>query len=882
MEASATRDGWQLLVGASKLELAELVAGATGAVVATMKVSAAKGATHVSLEALTESLRAGETTASKLELHADGDAAVPSGNVRLVAHDVESGGLALGVVRVFAGGDRQRVRVEAANESPRGSLRLQAAGVPSWRGGLPIAVDATLGLLRLEGRGQRWALARPARLQIGRALVLDALTLAREGGHGDEVTLAGRVEPRSGRLDLRARGRRLALRTIAGALGAELALPAVALDVSARVRGALGAPLVELTADGVAAPDARLGGEAAAVHLGARLADGRIVGQGSARAGEARLEARFDVSARRSEQPLRVHAHGEALPLAWLAPAVPGLAAGGSATLDVELRGTRLEPRVVATLTARLAGGGAVDAHLRGALPATRAAAAAMPLDGELTLRAVPLGLVLPRLTLPVALDGTMLLTGTADAPRLAGRIHAHAPTSLGFVDVEAALDWDDRFAATVAASLAGQPALRGVARAPLPLSSLARGTLDRATLVGFDGNVPGFALDRFAPLGGRLTGTVTMQSPLDAPRLTAHLGAVGLTVAGAALGPATVDATLDREGARAELRARPPAGGALGATARWAAGERSVRVVADRVELAVADRAGRLRVSGRLDGDVTLRDGKPRGSVRLSDGRARLGSERVDDLALDLALDGDHWIVRRAEAGYRRGRLTGSAHVLVEGTRLVALDATLRTHELPLSRANIGLWLDSESTLQLARDADGLAGTLRVERADAHVARAGMGRTLQPTGPLADVTILDRHAAAATVATVPLPHLALPVRLRVELPGPAHIAGEEIDVAARAALTLDTRGERPTVRGRAEALPGGRLMLFDRRYDVERAVLDFDGGAVAVDSRRHARDGGRGAPARASRTARRSPRAPHLRSAGVRRAPNRRARALG
>src|SRR5262249_2917684 len=161
-----TRDGWHLQLGASKVELGDLVADATGVVGATLKLAASKRSTRVALEAMIDTLRVGETTASKLELHVDGDTQGPSGSGRLVAYDVGSGGLALDVVRIDAAGDRQRVSVEASGESPRGNLRLQAAGVPTWRGDVPVAVDATLHLLRLEGRGQRWALTRPARLQI--------------------------------------------------------------------------------------------------------------------------------------------------------------------------------------------------------------------------------------------------------------------------------------------------------------------------------------------------------------------------------------------------------------------------------------------------------------------------------------------------------------------------------------------------------------------------------------------------------------------------------------------------------------------------------------------------------------------------------------------
>ncbi|MCU1281380.1 MAG: hypothetical protein JWM53_4926, partial [bacterium] len=262
---------------------------------------------------------------------------------------------------------------------------------------------------------------------------------------------------------------------------------------------------------------------------------------------------------------------------------------------------------------------------------------------------------------------------------------------------------------------------------------------------------------------------------------------------------------------------------------------ERSVRAVATRLQLVAADSAGRLRLNARVDGDVTVRHDKPSGSLRLSDGHARWASERIDDIAVDAAFAGDQLIVRKADAVYRRGRVSANGHVALAGLAPRALDLALRTHELPLSRATLGLWLDSEASLHLVRGGGGLTGTLVVQRADAHVVRAGAGRTLQPVGPLADVTTVDRRAAAAP-PPLTLPRLGLPLHLAVEVPGPVHIAGEEIDVHARGSLVVDTGGAHATARGRAEALPGGRLTLFDRRYDIERAALAFDGRAVDVD----------------------------------------------
>ncbi|MCU1283411.1 MAG: hypothetical protein JWM53_6957, partial [bacterium] len=250
VDASLAGDGWRAEIGGRDVALEDLVRDGAGRAGGTVRLSANGQSTKVALDATARALRVGEIIAATVELRGEGDLLAKSGSVQLHATGVASGGLAVGDVRIVAGGDRQHVTVEATTTSDRGSAHLEAAGTPSWRDDQPIGVDATLRRLQLDARGQRWVLARPARLQIGRALVLDATTLERHGGAGEQVSLSGRVETRSGRLDVRAVGHRLLLRTIATALGAELALPDVALEVAARARGALGSPRVELTADG--------------------------------------------------------------------------------------------------------------------------------------------------------------------------------------------------------------------------------------------------------------------------------------------------------------------------------------------------------------------------------------------------------------------------------------------------------------------------------------------------------------------------------------------------------------------------------------------------------------------------------------------------------
>jgi hypothetical protein len=840
LEAAAA--DWRAHLIAHGLDLADLAGGvAPGAIaIAAQGELAPDDAGELRADLVAADLRriaeaSGRATAH-LELRSTGDLRSLSGSLRASGSNVWNGGLELGEVNARIAGDRRRIEVTASSHGSRGAVELSAEATPAWTEDRPAGFDGRILQLSLEGRGQRWRLERPARIQLARALILDQVALGREGGP-EHLTLAGRVELRAGRLDLQATARQLALRTLAGALGAELALPELAVDARARVHGALGAPLVELQADGIAPPDPRVGRGPASVHVTARLADRRLTGKAALAADDAQLAATFDLPAVRSAAPLKLHAHATAVPLAWLRPLAPGVKVDGTTALDLDLSGTRLQPRLDATLTARLAGGGALDARLRAPLPGP-GAAARVPLDGTLGLHAIPLGRLLPPLPATLVLDGALRLTGTAGDPLLEGQVSAGGTTSIGAASTRLTVRWQRALEATVDATLDGAPLASGRGTLSLPLASVVRGTVDRDAPLVFDGTLPGLGIDRLAPpalaLGGVVSGTIALRSPLSAPVATVHLGTPALTVAGSPLGPAAIEATLDRTGARAELSARPPGGGSFRIDGEATAARRAVHLRAGALAFDVREATGRVEIEGVLDADLSVTDDgtlHPSGTCRVSRGVLHLGHDRLDGLQLSANLEPGRLVLSHLELARRAGRLSATGELRLDGLRPGALTAQLHAHELPLERDNLGLWLDADATLALERDAHGLSGELRITRGDAHVVRAGAGRTLQPIGPLADVTVIDRLKGPAVVpVTVAIPRLRLPFALRIEVPGPFHITSRELDVSARGSLALESDAGLLSLTGRAEALRGGHLELFDRRYDLERAAITFRG----------------------------------------------------
>src|SRR5262249_16656490 len=139
---------------------------AAGRVTATVRLTSTAAAEHIVFDINRQTMRVGETTAARVTVHGEGDVGQGGGGgaawgkVTLTADAVQSGGFDLGELRITAGGDRQRFTVEASTTAPHTATRLEAVGLPKWKGNRPVAVSGTLKLLALEGHGQRWTLAQ--------------------------------------------------------------------------------------------------------------------------------------------------------------------------------------------------------------------------------------------------------------------------------------------------------------------------------------------------------------------------------------------------------------------------------------------------------------------------------------------------------------------------------------------------------------------------------------------------------------------------------------------------------------------------------------------------------------------------------------------------
>jgi translocation and assembly module TamB len=288
---------------------------------------------------------------------------------------------------------------------------------------------------------------------------------------------------------------------------------------------------------------------------------------------------------------------------AGLLPADQGIA--GEVTADVRARGTAARPLVDAQLAVQ--GGGfrteqglGVEGTVRYDGEARRAAGKVslarerggkvdveadlpVPLGGRprekvavaARLEAIPIPAVLElvgeRLPLEGSLSGAVTVEGTAGAPAL--RVQASVADGvyqdLREVGLEAELDVSDAAGLRAEVQLAGRPAVRLEARAPLRASALAEdpaGALRglREARLQADATFPGLDLAALAgrlgvpaDLAGRVTGEVHLAGQPLAPRGTVALSVEGGAMAGYGGMGGKLDASLREDRVEAELRAR-------------------------------------------------------------------------------------------------------------------------------------------------------------------------------------------------------------------------------------------------------------------------------------------------------------------------------------
>ncbi|MBL8621899.1 MAG: translocation/assembly module TamB domain-containing protein [Myxococcales bacterium] len=688
-----------------------------------------------------------------------------------------------------------------------------ARGVVNARAELQTRGRAITGEVAVSGQGVVIvAGARPVEVAISAEVEPRTVAIALDG-RGDDVgavtaalvatpphrldDLAGwRALPRTALRTLRVDVDAVALAAIARISGR--ALPAtgtvaahVALDATggqARLGG------VALAVDGAPAPvDVDVTIDLAADGGAAVTAAASAPGLGAATAtGAARLPARpFDLAAWRALDVAALDGATVTIPPTSLAPALarrlglPPVQGTAGATLVV---GPRLASAELTITTARL-----------------RAAPVTVPVTATITARADGRGVTARA---EVDADGRATLTATAATP---------TPV----VDV-----------VTGAVALAAVPVT----------GSATIGASDLAALSG--------ALGWPVLARGQVTGAATVAGVIGAPVASGSLTVAALRVGGRGRGRAQhveVRGRLANGVALAELHGRQADGGTLDVTATaplaaLADARGTVRArgfeLAPLTQLAPATLLG---VRGVLDADLQVTGG----AASRVQGVARVGAVQVPLIDTLGTLRGGT-IDATFAAGEARlaiggavegGRVDARAVVGLAGLAPTSATVDVAVRALTLITAQAPR-LDGDLHLVATRAGQRWRLAARL-RGGAVTIPEGGGRTLLPAGAPADMVFTDDTAATARLpvarATVlstwlgtrpTAPRFAIDVTIE-----PVAVVSPAFRGEVSGALALLVGDDGATIDGRIGA-DRGTVLLLERRYRIDRAELDFDGGA--------------------------------------------------
>jgi autotransporter translocation and assembly factor TamB len=338
----------------------------------------------------------------------------------------------------------------------------------------------------------------------------------------------------------------------------------------------------------------------------------------------------------------------------------------------------------------------------------------------------------------------------------------------------------------------------------------------------------------RLPGVSGRVQGWGLATGTLASLSASATLEATHLAYGPMRFERLRLDGERSPDATHARLDARQHDGGVVAGTVTLRDCELEARVRADALSIALDDRSGRLpigRAHGRVDLQLSatgpLEHPALEGTLALRDGAVAFGGDApaLGEVSLHAGFATGTVRLTELRGKLGSGRIEASGQATLDGVRPSTIDLVATTTAVPIARDPLSVVLDARLALHGERRGGALIGSVLVERGTAHLPMLREVRSLQSTGPLRDVVYTDGREVHR-----PPPALHTPIVLDAALAGPFHVRGKEVQVDLTGSVHLETR-DGVRMRGAIEALPGGRLELLGRSYEVERARAGFAGG---------------------------------------------------
>ncbi len=355
--------------------------------------------------------------------------------------------------------------------------------------------------------------------------------------------------------------------------------------------------------------------------------------------------------------------------------------------------------------------------------------------------------------------------------------------------------------------------------------------------------------LDR--SVAGQMDGLAALEGSLRDPTLHAIARLDDVRIDDAALGQMQLECTVDRSALRFRFRDRQPEGGALDASGRLERadpGSIDVSLFADGFRLRpiarlIRSSASSIDFDGALEAEIRVRGNRsrpvPGGWVTVTQGSLRLthGQRHLTDLVLTARLKEDLLTLDAAARG-GSGKVAASVDAFLDDEGVPErATASLSTERFPIAAKGRVLAADLDAKLDMTRSGDlwkvrtdVLQGIIRLPR--------DKGMNLFPIGSPEDVIFQGEPAPEQRVAVARNApgSSSQTIRMKILAPGNVTIRDEEVEAKLDVDLDITLARGQPSIQGTVEVVRG-RLILFDRRYEIRRARTSFR-GAMPPDPR--------------------------------------------
>lgn len=452
----------------------------------------------------------------------------------------------------------------------------------------------------------------------------------------------------------------------------------------------------------------------------------------------------------------------------------------------------------------------------------------------------------------------TLSTTAAAATTTLALDIHAIAGGAIAKpvqLRLDATLDGDGLITAVTASSV-DTPLVSVHASAPISVDrALALGVASiLATPITGEVKVEKMQLpaalailDRHDITAGELGGTIAIGGTLEAPTALGTVAATGVTVTPGLAGhplPRLDDLSIAINwfGASGTLdaTAHESAGGLLTLNvAGGLADPKATTVELHATHLDIAPLAAfapdpYVAAAGVLDAAIYLKGidpvtGKLDGVLHLSDGRVPLAPKigTLRKLDATVQIDGQGLRIVNADGLLGAGDVHLTGMVGLTGSSPTTADLTLKLHKVsPIG--SIQPVIDGVMGAKLARKDGQWTGEVTVTQATVNIPTTSTGTKLLPMGEPSDMEFVDAPPPPPTSIHLDAPeHPWLVVNVDV---APTEVIADEIRAVVKAKDLTLSYGDELGLDGDID-MDRGDVELFGRRYDVELALLVFDGG---------------------------------------------------